>query len=141
MVHVTWEQARAFCQQIDGALPTEAQWEYAARGGSRFPWSFGDDAALLEHYAWFDKNSSDFVYLFIIVYLYCTFVIFSVYTMELSLQQAVKILGKTCRQVLYMIEQGRLPAKKIGGRWVIERTALQVDSAGETNEDPGAYPS
>jgi len=47
--------------------------------------------------------------------------------MELSLQQAVEILGKTRRQVLYMIEQGRLPAKKIGGRWVIERADLQVD--------------
>ncbi|HEY5869239.1 MAG TPA: helix-turn-helix domain-containing protein [Candidatus Tectomicrobia bacterium] len=47
--------------------------------------------------------------------------------MELSLQEAVKILGKTRRQVLYMIEQGRLPAKKIGSRWVIERSNLQVD--------------
>ena len=50
---------------------------------------------------------SVFVYLFIIVHLCCTFVIFSVYTMELSLQQAVEILGKTRPQVLYMIEQGR----------------------------------
>jgi excisionase family DNA binding protein len=81
------------------------------------------------------------VYLFIIIHLCCTFVIFSVYTMELSLQQAVEILGKTRRQVLYMIEQGRLPAKKIGGCWVIDRTDLQVDPAGETNEDPRAYPS
>jgi hypothetical protein len=47
--------------------------------------------------------------------------------MELSLQQAVEILGKTRCQVLYMIEQGRLPAKKIGGRWAIERADLQVD--------------
>ena len=47
--------------------------------------------------------------------------------MQLSLQEAVQILGKTRRQVLYMIEQGRLPARKVGGRWVIERAALQVD--------------
>ena len=34
--------------------------------------------------------------------------------MQLSLQQTTHILGKTRRQVLYMIEQGRLPAKKVG---------------------------
>ena len=49
--------------------------------------------------------------------------------MQLSLQEAMQILGKTRRQVLYMIEQGRLPARKVGSRWVIERADVQVDEA------------
>jgi formylglycine-generating enzyme required for sulfatase activity len=56
-VNFNWQQARAFCESIGGGLPTEAQWEYATRGGSRFPWSFGSDTAQLERYAWFDDNS------------------------------------------------------------------------------------
>ena len=63
-VMISWNDCQAFIKKLNSRegenkyrLPTEAEWEFAARAGSSQDYCFGYDQGLLDEYAWYDRNT------------------------------------------------------------------------------------
>ncbi|ATA90657.1 hypothetical protein CGC58_09450 [Capnocytophaga stomatis] len=57
VVFVTWHGAKAYAEWVGGSLPTEAQWEYAARGGNKSKGYTYSGSNNLDEVAWYLDNS------------------------------------------------------------------------------------
>ncbi len=56
---VTWNEAKEYCGKVGKRLPTEWEWEKAAKAGTTTTYYWGESEGMADSYAWYNENSGD----------------------------------------------------------------------------------
>lgn len=125
---MTQHAANKYCQWLSAQtghfyrLPTEAEWEYAARAGTKTAYFFGDDAAQLKDYAWYFDNAPNFQYA-------------KVGGKKPNPWGLYDIYGNVCEWTLDQYEPTTPAAAILGNDWVRSKTPYPHVARGGTYDD------
>jgi formylglycine-generating enzyme required for sulfatase activity len=125
---MTQHAANKYCQWLSAQtghfyrLPTEAEWEYAARAGTTTAYFFGDDASQLKEYAWYFDNAPNFQYA-------------KIGGKKPNPWGLYDIYGNVCEWTLDQYTPATPSAEVLGSDWVRSKTPYPHVARGGTYDD------
>ena len=125
---MTQHAANKYCQWLSAQtghfyrLPTEAEWEYAARAGTKTAYFFGNDPKDLKDYAWYFENAPNFQYS-------------KVGAKKPNPWGLYDIYGNVCEWCLDQYTPTTPPAAILGNDWVRSKTPYPHVARGSTYDD------